>query len=560
MTSSIKENSVCSPDSTISSLLTSYSIDSNNPYSDSLIHYKDKLYRSASEALEAYIEDFDLSLTSSEISTGKICICQSTPKQVEFSKHHAKEKHALDDFNQHIGLDSLASPCRKQTECDPDLISLATDDLLAFPADGSLPFVQRSPFKSRHQSSEWNRRLLKTSFCPYQTSSLDTEGGFTPQENGKAVAHQNPHKGFSKKKRNVYTPDRYDSVSFKGSSRPLSFEENSNTFPVKNYPRWLTSQKSDLSVSGISSIPHFHYPVWLKSYNLFSDSTEESDGQNFNIQGKASSSQTFEILKKRCSVDKDSSDFFEQNGCLDPRGDNKVEESCNYASPDACFQFLRHTKKLFREDQLERLTLKSDRGLESSAEDLSNNLENDGSPSTTDILGAERSWENAPGASKPPVPVCCEDVENALPFPKADIIHKFLEDCLNDKNKENTFSGGHHHRPLEALKLMLFKLQAIQGSLNQNETAEQKEEFEKIGGSVLRDAAVSPVCRGAVWQLSEKAEAELKLFDSEIIPLTNSIQKALHHLSRLKSLVEDNSNQQQTNDHEEDKQGKKDNL
>jgi len=33
------------------------------------------------------------------------------------------------------------------------------------------------------------------------------------------------------------------------------------------------------------------------------------------------------------------------------------------------------------------------------------------------------------------VPVCCEDMENALPFPKADIIHKFLEDCLSDKNK-----------------------------------------------------------------------------------------------------------------------------
>ncbi|XP_054040433.1 lung adenoma susceptibility protein 2 isoform X1 [Rissa tridactyla] len=541
MTSSIKESSACSPDSTVSSLLTSCSIDSNNPYSNSLIHYKDKLYSSASEALEAYIEDFDLSLTSSEISTGKICICQSTPKQVKFSKHHAKEKHVLDDFNQLIGLGSLASPCRRQTECDPDLISLATDDLLASPADGSLPFVQRSPFKSRHQSSKRNRQSLQTSFCPCQTSSLNAESCFSLQENRKAVAHQNPHDDFSKKKCNVCTPDRYGSVSSKASSRPLFFEENSSTLPVKNYPRWLTSHKSDLSVSGISSIPSFHYPVWLKS--LFSDSTKESDGQCFNTQGKASSSQTFEILKKRHSVGKDSSNFFEQNGCLDPRGDNKVEESCNCDSPDACFSlgnsFLRHTKKLSGDDPPELLTLKADRALESSTEDLSNTVENDGSPSTTDILGAERSWENAPGACKPPVPVCCEDYAvscEGLPFPKADIIHKFLEDCLNDKNKENTFSGGHHHRPLEALKLMLFKLQAIQGSSSQNATAEQREEFETV---------------------SEKAEAELNLCDSEIIPLTNSIQKALHHLSCLKRLVEDNSNEQeQTDDHEEDKQEK----
>ncbi|XP_010283423.1 PREDICTED: lung adenoma susceptibility protein 2 [Phaethon lepturus] len=553
MTSSIKE-SACSPDSTVSSLLTSYSIDSSNVYSNNLIHYKDKLYTSASEALEAYIEDFDLSLTSSEISTGKICVCQSTPKQVKSSKHHAKEKHAihvkylcfsaLGDFNQHVGLGSLASPSRKQTECDPDLISLATDDLLAFPADGSLPFVQHSPLKSRYKSSEWNRQSLKTSFCPCQTSSLNIESSCSLQEHGKAVAHQNPHKDFRKKKCDVYTPGRYDSVSSKGSSRPLYFEEKVLEFSSKNYPRWLTSQKSDLSVSGISSIPNFHYPVWLKSYNLFYDSTKESDGQNLNIQGKASSSQTFKILKRRHSVDKDNSNFFEQNGCLDLRGDNKVEESCSCDSPDVCFpfdnSFLRHTKNPFRADQIELLTLKADRGLETSVEDLSNNLENGGSPSTTDILGAERSWENAPGAFKPPVPVCCEDMENALPFPKADIIHKFLEDCLNDKNKENTFSGCHHHRPLEALKLMLFKLQAIQGSVSQNETADQKEEFEK---------------------LSEKAEAELNLCDSEIIPLTNSIQKALHHLSHLKSLVEENNNQQeQTDDPEEDKQEGKNNL
>ncbi|XP_014795284.1 PREDICTED: LOW QUALITY PROTEIN: lung adenoma susceptibility protein 2 [Calidris pugnax] len=531
-----KRSSASSPDSAVSSLLTSCSTDSNNPYSNSLIHYKDKLYSSASEALEAYIEDFDLSLTSPEVSTGKICICQSTPKQVKFSKRHAKKTHALDDFNQLVGLGSLASPSRRQPECDLDSVSLVTDDLLAFPADGS--FSQPSPCKSRHQSSEWKRQTLPTSFCPCQSSSLKTQSSLGPQENRKAVAHQNPHNDFSKKKCSVCTPHRHSPASSKGSWRPLSFEENSNTLPVKNYPRWLTSQKSDLSVSGISSIPNYHYPIWLKS--LFSDPTKESDHQLFNTQGKASSSQTFEILKKRHSVDKDSWNFFEQNGCLDLRGDNKVEESCNCGS-DASFPFgysvSRHPKNPFREDPLELLTLKADRGLESSTEDLSHTLENDGSPSTTDILGAERSWENAPGAFKAPVPVCCEDMENALPFPKADIIHKFLEDCLNDKNKENAFCGGYHARPLEALKRMLFELQAIQGSSSQNETAEVKEEVEK---------------------LTEKAEVELNLCDSERNPLTNSIQKALHHLSCLKRLVEDNSNrEEQTHDHEEDKQEKK---
>eukprot|EP00075_Anas_platyrhynchos_P013524 XP_027302777.1 lung adenoma susceptibility protein 2 isoform X3 [Anas platyrhynchos] len=282
-----KKSSVSSPDSTVSVLLTS--IGSSSSCSCSLIQYKDRLYRSASEALQAYIEDFDLSLTSSEITPGKICLCQSTPKPAEFSKHHVKGKHGvfsatLDDCNEHVGLSSFASPCRGEMECDPDSISLATDDLLAFPADGSLPCVPSRPFKSRHQNK----------------------------------------------------------------------------------------------------------------------------------------------------------------------------------------------------DQLELLTLKADRDLENSNEGLSNTLEGGGSPSTTDILGAERPWENVPGAFKSPVPACWEDRNNPLPFPKADIIGKFLEDCLDDKNKENIFSGEHKHRPLEALKLMLFKLQAIQGRLNPNETAEQKEEFEKV--------------------------------------------------------------------------------
>uniref|UniRef100_A0A8C4UNB8 Uncharacterized protein n=1 Tax=Falco tinnunculus TaxID=100819 RepID=A0A8C4UNB8_FALTI len=293
MTSSIKESGVCSPDSTVSSLLTNYSTDSNTPYSNTLIHYKGKLYSSASEALEAYIEDFDLSLTSSETSTGKICICQNTPKQVKFSNHVKYLCFSeLDDFNQHVGLGFLASPSRRQSECDPDSISLATDDLLAFPADGSLPFVQHNPLKSEHQSSEWNRWSLKTSFCPCQTSLLDTASGFSLQENEKAV------------------------------------------------------------------------------------------------------------------------------------------------------------------DQLELLTLKVNRSLESSTEDLSNNLKNDGSP-TTDILGAEMTWEKCSR--------CFVEINTQKSVFKiaSGKLQKLFILC------ENTFSGGHHHRPLEALKLMLFKLQ-------------QKEEFEKV--------------------------------------------------------------------------------
>lgn len=42
------------------------------------------------------------------------------------------------------------------------------------------------------------------------------------------------------------------------------------------------------------------------------------------------------------------------------------------------------------------------------------------------------------------------------------------------------FPGAECHRPLEALKLVLFELQAVQGSLSQTKRTEQKEEVEKV--------------------------------------------------------------------------------
>ncbi|XP_010216662.1 PREDICTED: lung adenoma susceptibility protein 2 [Tinamus guttatus] len=491
---SLQESMAVSPDSTVSSLLASCSIDSDNSYTSSVIHYKDKLYSSASEALEAYIEDFDLSLTSSEISTGKICINQSTPKHAPFPKHRTKNRYVTSSttVEEHGGRPGWGP----RAERDPDSVSVTTDDLLTYPPDGSRPFVQRSPFKSRHQNYEWNRRSLKKSTsCPYQTSPFDTKKEFRLQDNDKSVLNQQLHGNFNKKKHSTCASHRYHSVSSKKNPRTFSFEENSSAFPGKNYPRWLTSGKSNLSVSGISSIPNSHYPIWLSSPNLFSDSANKSNGPTFKIRRETSSSPHSEILSKRHSTDKEDSDgFFEHRGCLDLTGDNGVAESCSSDSPDSCFQFgdsfLRRTKQPFREDQLELLLLKAEESLETSTDDLSNALKNDDSPSTTDILEAERSWENIPVAFKSPVPVCSEDEEDILQLSKAAIVHEFLEDCIKNKNK-----------------------------------------------------------------LSEKVGAESELCDREMIPVTNSLQKALHHLSRLKSLVEDTSNkQEQTDDHQEDEQ------
>uniref|UniRef100_A0A8C8SMB7 Chromosome 18 open reading frame 54 n=1 Tax=Pelusios castaneus TaxID=367368 RepID=A0A8C8SMB7_9SAUR len=140
---------IYSPESTVSSLLASCSLNGSNSSSNGLIHYKDKVYNSASQALEAYIEDFDQSFLSSDASTGQICIGQSTPKDFKSSGY--------------VKPNSIASSFLRQTVCDPDLISLTTDDLLAFPPDGSLPFIHRTSSRSGLQSSKRIRKSLEKS-------------------------------------------------------------------------------------------------------------------------------------------------------------------------------------------------------------------------------------------------------------------------------------------------------------------------------------------------------------------------------------------------------------
>ncbi|XP_053889073.1 lung adenoma susceptibility protein 2 isoform X2 [Malaclemys terrapin pileata] len=494
MACSFEKDSIYSPESTVSSLLASCSLNSSN--SNGSIQYKDKVYNSASQALEAYIEDFDQSLMSSEVSTGKICIGQSTPKD-KSAKFASVQKYALEDFNQQVKLNSIASPFIRQTVCDPDLISLTTDDLLAFPADGSLPFIHKSPSGSGLQSGKWIRKSLKKpAFYPYQTSSFDVEKDFDFQDNGNAVDNRNHYRDVDKEKHNVYKSHKYNSIFSKENAGDCLFQQHSESISVKNYPRWLTSHKSDLNVSGISSIPDFKYPIWLKSHNLLCDSANQSFIQTLNMQDEFSSSQMCESMEKKHIVNKLDCNSFEQNSYLEPTGDSEVTGNCRYVRPSTDFQpgnvLSRQSKQPFRDDQIELLILKAKRTLESSVENLSSSQKNDGSPCTVDILEAERSWENVPVAFKPPVPVHCEEDENSLQSPKANIVNEFLEDCLNNDN-----------------------------------------------------------------QLSEEAVSELKQCDNVVIPITKSLRRALHHLSRLKGLVDDTSGKQDQKDyHQEDGKGK----
>uniref|UniRef100_H9GEE1 Chromosome 18 open reading frame 54 n=1 Tax=Anolis carolinensis TaxID=28377 RepID=H9GEE1_ANOCA len=499
----IKKGNVCSPETTVSSLLANGSLHSSNSSSSlnahSSIQYKDKLYRSASQALEAYIEDFDRSLVSPNQRPGKIWITQSTLKDASSLEDNVKHKY--DNLKHHATSGSAAPHLRRKTAYELDLLSLTTDDLLTFPADGSAPFTQSSAFRSGPLRSNLNRKSLVTSAScfPHRTSSFGNKE-FNFREKPVSSLHTDSNG-------KPFACHKYDSgLLEKDPQIEQEFVSHNN------YPRWFTSQKSDLHISGLSSIPDIKYPTWLKSHNLLSDSSNEGSTLPHVEENNPTSVQDKKQLRNQTQ---NRLNIF-GNNLLDMEYKQDVKNSCQYDAPSVCF-IPRASKKhmpLILDDDVDILLHKAWKTLESSAEELTSALKNDGSPCTVDVLEGERSWDNGPVGLKSPVPVCCEE-EKSLQGPKAGIVKGFLEDCLKNSSQESTFSGGNHHGPVEALKLMLFNLQAVQHSFNQNKTTGQNEEFKKI------------------------FDDGVEFDDDDTIPVRQSLQRALHHLSRLKGLVED---------------------
>ncbi|XP_011358732.1 lung adenoma susceptibility protein 2 isoform X4 [Pteropus vampyrus] len=171
-------------------------------------------------------------------------------------------------------------------------------------------------------------------------------------------------------------------------------------------------------------------------------------------------------------------------------------------------------------DKIELLILKAKKNLEHCTEELPKSMKQDDSPCSLDKLEAERSWENIPVTFKSPVPVNSGDSLQQASMAKC--AKGYLEDFLNNDSQSCTLSGGKHYGPVEALKQMLFNLQAVQESFNQNKTTEPT---------------------GEIKQVSEDDFSKLQLRES-MVPITRSLQKALHHLSRLRDLVDDTSGKQ----------------
>ncbi|XP_040193127.1 lung adenoma susceptibility protein 2 [Rana temporaria] len=499
-----------SPDSSlsISSLLASCRLENTKGSSSfsSSVEYKEKLYDSATQALEDYIEDFEESLRSPLASTGKIHIHSTaalgSPKTKGAADRNFRPKHLSR---------------RRSVARDPDLLSLTTDDLLGFPSDGSLPFSQVSHWKQCEKSrNNYYGPSLPSRTSPLRSSLNTRPHRYSLRHDSQTLDLQRLGEDVKENKTNVLREmERENRPAYYNNLNSPYLSRGSEV--LKSYPRWLTSQKSELSVSGITSIPDVKYPLWIKDYGLLLGDSQSAVAKN--TYSKASANETF--VHGSSPLGSLRSLFHDRHG---KEAVNVTSASRKFYSGLSDLDVRKNLHSPPKNHPADSPLWKS-QAFESPLKGFPDPPENNGSPRTEDVLEAERSWEKIPYSFKSPVTIPCKDEINeefAAPLTSR-LVEDFLQDKVKEESKASSFSGGNHHGPVEALKHMLFNLQTFQQNFTEAQTSKQVEEFQKV---------------------YTEAESEIQRVDQEAFPVNKSLQKALQHLSRLKELVGDGTTKQ----------------
>lgn len=149
-------------------------------------------------------------------------------------------------------LDLLKIPTASKHR-ESDHVSVTTDDLLLLPVDGSLPVTRTSALLSRLESS----RLANSAASSIRTRSRLAKG---PNESSNC----------SSASRTLCVDDlligslKLKHVSLHpNSSTPMKTNKR-HSVSSHHLPRWMTSHKSEMEFSGLTSIPDLKYPAWLE--------------------------------------------------------------------------------------------------------------------------------------------------------------------------------------------------------------------------------------------------------------------------------------------------------
>ncbi|KAK3555437.1 hypothetical protein QTP86_016118 [Hemibagrus guttatus] len=456
-----------SPESTVTSLLASSGRLRSSLHPEPLhtIKYKDRHYESASDALDAYIADFQSSVSS--VGQLELPKEQNTPHLL-CSGYRNRDvlKSSLTDQE----LDILKLPTASKRR-ESDHISMTTDDLLLLPVDGSLPVTRTSAFISRLESSR-QRNSANTSVW---SRSRPAEG---------------PNKSLncSSASRTLYVDDllmgnsKLKHASLHSDSFMSTKTNKQHSVSFHHIPRWMTSRKSEMEFSGLTSIPDLKYPAWLEEYDV-------------NVRTQNVPAWVNQLKRKTLESHEE---LNVQENLIGQTGDN--------GEP-------------FSGDKIGSLIQRAEDVLKSPSLGFCGSDKNQhGSPGTTEeLLEAERSWDNPPVTFKSPVPVGCT-VEQ---IPAGEFQTNAKEKSLGSFS--SGYSSRKHPGPVEALKQMLFSLQAVEQRVTQ-----EKDEIQNISSRPVSNPIIQ----------AENHDND-KVEDYDLIPGGQSLKRALHHLGRLKNLVDD---------------------
>lgn len=152
---------------------------------------------------------------------------------------------------------------------------MTTDDLLALPNDGSLPVTRTSALLSRSGSS-FPSGLTRTSALLSRSGS-SFPSGMSFSSRSQKRSSRRPAPPASRESISVDDLLMGDLRSHRQAPPPNVLLAN-QTHPPDTprstcLPRWMTSQKSEMDFSGMTSVPDLKYPLWLRQCE------EPSDGQ-----------------------------------------------------------------------------------------------------------------------------------------------------------------------------------------------------------------------------------------------------------------------------------------
>ncbi|KAF7641462.1 hypothetical protein LDENG_00280560, partial [Lucifuga dentata] len=256
-----------SPESTVTSLLSSSGHLRSGllaPEHSASYRYRDKDYESASDALDAYITDFDRSQQDGKSSAGRLVLPSvsrprlSTPRNRDVLQEQLTDRE-LDYLN--LPVSSLLHHGNR------DRLSMTTEELLSIPCDGSMPVTHTSAFIQGLLSQSAESQ-------PWSSSSRTgrREDRIISSHTAPNLGHHNSHPTRSC---SFLKPDGIcQAADWAAGSRQVAWASS------MHLPHWLTSHRDDVDCSELSSVPELKYPAWI---HHLSQEPEPHEGAAVNI-------------------------------------------------------------------------------------------------------------------------------------------------------------------------------------------------------------------------------------------------------------------------------------